>query len=136
MNYIEWIEANVPGDGYGKCAEVTRAMVRAFPELERVCGFYHCPAWGRREHWWCEAPGGLVVDPTAAQFPSRGHGRYQKLDPKTERHLVPTGVCMDCGGPVYRGNTFCDETCEERTMAYMGMELDPETGNWRNAPKG
>lgn len=137
MTYEEWIAENVDR-GYGKCREVVGRMVRAFPDLRRACGFYHCPAWGRREHWWCVDREGKVVDPTRAQFPSAepglGVNRYEELDltNPADRARIPTGVCMDCGGPVYGGDTFCDATCEEQTMAYLGMERNPETGNWRN----
>ena len=137
MTYPEWIAANVPQDtgGYGKCREHAAAMARAFPGLRKAAGFYHCPSWGRREHWWCvEEDTGRVVDPTAGQFPSRGAGEYEELDldDPADRARVPTGVCMDCGEPVYRMETFCSNLCEERTMAYLGMERT-ERGTWRNA---
>lgn len=134
MTYAEWIEANVPDDGYGACDRITRAMVKAFPELRRACGFYYDPFWGRRQHWWCVDPEGKVVDPTAAQFPSKGRCEYDEIDPNDpkDRAKVPTGVCMDCGEDVYNGDTFCSSACEAATMADMGLVLDQERGCWRN----
>lgn len=124
MTYEEWIEfyAAQQPDRFvrGKCAEATRLMVEAFPELQRVAGFVYVP-WGRDEHWWCRAPDGSIVDPTRSQFPQIYH--YEELnlsDPET-RKLVPTGRCMDCGDDVYEGKTFCDERCEAATRAYLGV---------------
>lgn len=117
--YAEWIAREVPDHAaaYGNCAEVTARMVEAFPDLRRVSGFYHCWAWGRRQHFWCVTNVGEVVDPTARQFPSAGAGDYQEVTNPSE---VPTGVCMDCGADVYEGATFCDDECERRTRAYLG----------------
>jgi hypothetical protein len=117
--YQSWISEHYPdASGYGKCHEATEELVAAFPELRRVRGFYLCGVWGQREHWWCVAPDGSIVDPTAGQFPSKGFGVYSELDPDEPE---PTGKCLDCGEYVYDGNTFCDTTCEARTRAYMGI---------------
>lgn len=98
---------------YCRCDSATAAMVDAFPELRRVRGYYATFT----EHWWCEDAEGNIVDPTAAQF--SGQGSYQELtDEEVEQH-VPSGVCMDCGDPVYRGATFCSESCERATRAYL-----------------
>jgi hypothetical protein len=74
--YAVWIAANVEGDGYGKCRETCARMVQEFPELTRVHGTYVDLIWGFRSHFWCVAETGLIVDPTAAQFPSKGAGGY------------------------------------------------------------
>lgn len=111
--YQEWIEANVQ-EGYGKCVELTLAMQEAFPELKRVRGHYHCWVWGAREHWWLTTPDGVVVDPTADQFPSQGLGEYVEWDGEE-----PTGICWDCGEYCYEGREFCSERCQERYMAYL-----------------
>lgn len=116
-----WIDAYVAAqNGFlrGKCREATAAMVAAFPELRQAGGFVYC-TWGRDQHFWCVAPDGAVVDPTAAQF--QAAFQYEELDlndPAT-RARVPTGVCMDCGGDVYNGDTFCGPECELATAAYV-----------------
>lgn len=124
--YAAWIEQYVAAQPErfvrGKCANATSAMVAAHPELRRACGFVYVQ-WGRDEHWWCVAPDGAVVDPTAEQFGAYGVLQYEELDlsdPAT-RARVPTGRCMDCGEPVYQWATFCDEACERATRAYLGI---------------
>ena len=52
MKYRDWITQHVQGDGYGQCAEVTQAMVIAFPELRQVRGHVFDALWGERAHWW------------------------------------------------------------------------------------
>ncbi len=113
--YSSWITLNVP-DPYGTCAKHTSAMCEAFPELKRVRGFYYCASWGERQHWWCVTPDGTIVDPTAAQFPSKGRGVYVEWDESAKQ---PTGMCMDCGSYCYDCDTFCSPECERSTMAYM-----------------
>lgn len=101
--YQLWIDQNVK-DGTGGCKEVTEAMVKEFPELHRVRGHYHCWIWGKREHWWLTTSDGVVIDPTAAQFPSRGEGRYVEFDGPE-----PTGKCPNCGEYCYDGEQVHDE---------------------------
>lgn len=113
--YSVWIAANVEGDGYGKCAEVTQAMAAAFPELKRVRGHYYCLIWGERSHWWLVAPDGSIVDPTAAQFPTKGNGEYVEW---TEGDEEPTGKCANCGGYVY-GGTVCSSACYSAMVDYL-----------------
>jgi hypothetical protein len=113
--YKNWIIENVPGDGYGMCAEATEAMAEAFPELQRVRGHYYCMVWGEREHWWLKTADGSIVDPTAAQFPTKGTGKYV---PWTEGEREPTGMCPECGGYCYDGDTFCSENCGISYVAY------------------
>lgn len=129
MTYAEWIEQYVSfQEGRyvrGKCASATKAMVVAFPELRRVAGFAHVDHQWTDQHWWCVAPDGTVVDPTAEQFGQVGQHLvdYEELDlndPKT-RGMIPTGRCMDCGDPVYNGATFCNSECERSTDAYLQL---------------
>lgn len=112
--YREWM-ANVDGDGYGKCAETTIAMQEAFPELARVRGFYHCPLWGQRAHWWLVTPDGAIVDPTAMQFPSGGLGLYVRWP---EGQPEPTGKCPNCSDYCYNDRTCCSEPCSREYAAY------------------
>ena len=82
-----WLAANDP---YGACRAACDAMLLAFPELRLVRGHYLCPLWGDREHWWLVDPGGAIVDPTAAQFPTRGHAPVRGVgrEPaRADRHL-------------------------------------------------
>lgn len=92
----------------GQCAVHTELMAEEFPELTRVRGHYHCPIWGVREHWWLTL-NGHVIDPTAAQFPSKGHGDYV---PWVEGAAEPTGMCLNCGDYCY-GTSCCEECTSE-----------------------
>lgn len=121
--YFVWIITNVPGTGYGQCKDYSQAMLRAFPELRLVRGFFHC-VWGARQHFWLVAPDGSVVDPTRRQFP--GMGEYEELQDHELADRCPTGVCMDCGGQVFRFNRFCSPQCEAVTEKYLnGAEPAP-----------
>lgn len=112
MTYADFI--NNVTEHYGRCREVTDRMVQQFPELRQVRGYYHCPIWGEREHWWCVDPNGKVVDPTFAQFPSKGIGEY------VEYHgPEATGMCPECGGYCFDGNYFCSEPCKTSYMEYI-----------------
>ena len=104
---------------YGKCKEITEQMAKKHPELTRVRGHYHCPIWGKRAHWWLKDEQGNIVDPTAAQFPSRGGGKYEEWD---ESKIEPTGKCLDCGGDAFNGDTFCSSRCEAATARFMAIE--------------
>ena len=104
MTYQEWIDKNYPDGGYGKCAHAATTMTQLFPELILVRGHYHCPIWGRRQHWWCMTEDGLIVDPTAGQFPSKGIGEYE---PWNEEEPEPTGECLYCGEYVYNDHYLC-----------------------------
>lgn len=114
--YQNWIW-DTYGDttGYGKCDVRTEEMVAAFPELRRARGFYHCPSWGPRTHWWCLTADGTVVDPSCRQFPSGGAGRYQEL----EEDELPTGVCPDCGGFCFKEEPFCSDSCKTSYLNYL-----------------
>lgn len=116
QQYADWIAANVPGDGYGMCAEVTERMAAVFPELRRVRGHYQCTAWGERQHWWLVGQDGVIVDPTAGQFPSRGVGNYVEWN---ECDVEPTGICANCGGYVYDYATCCSDACGRAYVAYV-----------------
>ena len=114
--YAPWIKSNVPDNCIGQCAEQTLRMAAAFPELKRIRGHYICPCWGKREHWWLITPENQVVDPTAKQFPSKGRGDYVPWDESKEE---PTGMCPQCGGYSYNGDTTCSETCFKKYKAYL-----------------
>jgi len=111
--YADWIAENVE-EAYGTCKEVTRQMAEDFPELARVRGHYYDWAWGERAHWWLTLDG-KIIDPTAAQFPSKGKGEYV---PWEEGAPEPTGMCPNCGDPCYDGQTCCSESCANAYVAY------------------
>jgi hypothetical protein len=90
-------------------------MREVFPELELRRGHYHCPIWGKRQHWWLVTPDNQTVDPTAAQFPSGGLGEYVELD---ESQTEPTGRCMNCGDLCFDGDTTCSAACLAELSAY------------------
>lgn len=101
----------------GKCKEMVNAAVLADPTLRAVRGYYHCPLWGKQEHWWAEKPDGTIVDPTAKQFPSGGLGEYEEFD----------GVlhCSECGKQIkeefatfYGNYCFCSTKCN---MRFVGL---------------
>lgn len=126
--YAQWIAKHFPtrGDAVAACASATAMMVKAFPELRRVRGYY-----SGREHWWCETADGDVVDPTAAQYDS--DGEYAALD---ESKPHPTGYCANrCGGYAWNHASYCSDECEE--MHYAEMEADAaqiNLGSTRSAP--
>ena len=61
----------------GKCKQFSEELCAQDSSLSLVKGWYHCPIWGRQEHWWCKKPDGTIIDPTVNQFPSKGLGEYQ-----------------------------------------------------------
>lgn len=94
----------------GRCHELSLAHIEAHPDHRLVRGWYHCPIWGREEHWWTVGPDGTIHDPTAAQFPSGGLGEYEEY-----RGLL---ACEQCGREVaedealhYGRFHFCSDTC-------------------------
>jgi len=119
VKYQGWIKENVT-EAYGKCVEVTKQMLEAFPELTRVKGHYHCPFDGKRPHWWLKTDQGVVVDPTASQFLSGGiMGEYEEWK---EGRPEPTGKCMDCGGYCYNNSNFCTQKCLDAYSEYAGWK--------------
>lgn len=114
MAYSEWIAAYVArhnGFVRGLCQDAVTEMRLAFPELRKASGFAHT-AWGEDQHVWCVTPDGLIVDPTAAQYPFVD---YEELDLNNADDVarIPTGRCMECGGPYYKGRSYtCSDACE------------------------
>ena len=127
MTYEEWIEENYPSpfSALSRCSEATELMCAAFPELRRVNGHVYTGGGGRRAHWWCVAPGGKIVDPTAQQFRD-GIAVYDEADEDT---LVAVGRCLNCGkrqlvplrdAPRAASKNFCDDACaREAGIAIM-----------------
>jgi hypothetical protein len=117
--YRAWVAETVT-ETYGKCKEVTEAMVAAFPELTRVRGHYMCADWGKRAHWWLVDENGEIVDPTADQFPCKGTSEYVPWEEGAEE---PTGKCMNCGGYTYGSSRACSPACAKKLEAYYGCSF-------------
>lgn len=118
--YKDWIESNISDNGLGQCSEATKAMSEAFPELKRVRGHYICSIWGEREHWWLTTTSeGIIIDPTAQQFPSKGIEGLCEYVPWDESKKEPTGKCPNCGGYSYDGQTTCSESCFNEYKSYI-----------------
>lgn len=99
----------------GKCRAMSEAAVAADPTLRLVRGWYHCPLWGKRGHWWAVRPDGAIVDPTVTQFPTAGAGA------EYEEHLglVDCDECGKQGVPEAEAITmsnyaFCSSRCAGR----------------------
>jgi hypothetical protein len=123
VTYAEWIAANI-SDPLGKCAEYTLEMQRVFPELTRVRGHYYDIRWGERTHWWLVDLNGDIVDPTAAQFPSRGKGAYVPWEEGAEE---PCGRCLNCGEECFRSSggssDFCSASCADALAAELNSSI-------------
>jgi len=122
-----WVKANVPSEPENvryRCQEFSEVLAKEFPSLRLAAGFYD-----GRHHWWCVAPDGTIVDPTAHQFPSLGFAEYEEVA-KEDR---PLQRCMGCGGDVYRklhdgtvnrfAPNFCNEACAWNTEDYLNSTL-------------
>lgn len=102
----------------GKCKILAEAACANDPELRLVRGFYHCPIWGKEQHWWCEYPDGRVVDPSVRQYPTKGVGAtYEEFDGWCE--------CDECGKRIREEEArfdsryvFCSSKCN---MRFVGL---------------
>lgn len=115
--YMHWIRDNVPRtseslyDVRGHCKKFSEMMQAQFPELQVMKGFYTDRLWGEQQHWWCEVDG-MIVDPTAHQFPTKGNGEYRAL----QDHELPIGKCINCGNLCYQGAP-CEVICSQKCQA-------------------
>ncbi len=116
--YEQWIDEHYPTKElcYLQCATATLQMVKAFPELLRVRGFY-CG----RPHWWLLDTDGGIVDPTAKQFNYGGLYSYEEWD---ETLPEPKGKCKHCGELSYDDPNFCSEACWKATKAILEGKAD------------
>lgn len=107
----------------GKCREYSEQLCTEDDELRLVRGYYHCPMWGKQDHWWCEYPDGRVVDPTVKQFPTWKMASenpelfYEEFDGMCE--------CAECGTKIKEEDariegryTFCSTVCN---MRFVGL---------------
>jgi hypothetical protein len=74
--YKDWIDENV-SNPYGQCYEYSSKMMDTYPELRIVQGYYDCPIWGKRDHFFLLDKNNLVIDPTRTQFPTQGTWNYE-----------------------------------------------------------
>ena len=95
-------------------------MVECFPELERVRGLAiveekdnFLPT--KAPHWWCKTSQGVIVDPTAHQYPTRILD-YSEVD---ESLGSPSGRCPNCGNLCYNGDYLCTPKCNKEYMDYL-----------------
>ena len=105
----------------GKCREAAKFLAKENPALRVVRGHYFCPIWNKEEqHWWCETIDGVVVDPTAKQFPSKGCGIYTEFNGTCE--------CSNCGkkfnekdsGVDFSGRyAFCSYKCHGQFVGVL-----------------
>lgn len=113
--YYEWIDERLRrGSPRTQCAEWTREMVQAFPELKRVRGHVELLN-GRPAHWWCVAPSGEIIDPTISQF----NGIIVAYHPHVEGDPEPVGKCLNCGAYVFAPRrSACSPDCDAELQAY------------------
>lgn len=112
MSFSEYLQYR------GKCKEYSEALVAEDSSLTLVRGYYHCPMWGKQEHWWCKKPDGTIVDPTVDQFPTSGiAAEYEEFDGMCE--------CAECGKRIPEEEArfdsryaFCSTACN---MRFVGL---------------
>jgi hypothetical protein len=101
----------------GKCRKMAESLVHKNSALTLVRGYYHCPEWGKQQHWWTKTPTGGIIDPTKNQFPSKGSGRYEEFDGILQ--------CDQCSVQLSEKTAyidgkyaFCNESC---FMRFVGV---------------
>ncbi len=101
----------------GKCKELSEALVASNPTLTLVRGHYWDYMWGEQPHWWTKDPNGYIIDPSAAQFPSKGAGDYVEIDGNVE--------CAECGKKLKEEDAifesryaFCSSKC---LLRFVGL---------------
>ena len=97
----------------GRCKEACEALLKVFPDLILVRGWYECPLSGDQQHWWLETPSGSIIDPTIRQFNSIS-GTYRKF--------TGTMSCSECCSEylVNEGNqNHIRGVCSSNCYCYM-----------------
>ena len=114
-------------DGYrllaGKCAKIAAAIAKACPEFRVAKGYYHCPHWGKRGHFWLVAQDGTIYDPTIWQFPTET-GAYEEIHENSEVECDQCGKRIPLAGATIGGNgnyVFCNGRCYGK---YVGVAVD------------
>lgn len=128
--YQEWIETHHkdPRKVLSKCAEVTKEMLMAFPELIRTNGFILLFGEEKeRMHWWLKTVSGEVIDPTAHQYDvfQTKIINYREIDDQDPARLYKQSKCMNCGEYYYitPGLKYMHNAkCEKEFSDYMNGE--------------
>lgn len=133
--YRAWIDDYVEKHGghvRGLCQGAASAMAKEFPELKVVRGYV-----GFSAHWWCTAPDGSIVDPTASQFGKPEPEAYRPFDEELA-HTLPNGKCMNCGEYLYYGASACSLHCVKAILqdidGLAGEELETAAKNFKVNP--
>jgi hypothetical protein len=95
------------------------ALIEEHPEFTAVRGYYHCPLWGKQQHWWCVDKKGNIIDPTVRQFPTKGAGaEYEPFNGMVE--------CSECGTEKpevemeFNGQyAFCSYKCQGKFLGIL-----------------
>ncbi len=96
----------------GKCKEMSEEACRQDSTLRLVRGYYICPVWGERAHWWAVTPQGKIYDPTASQFPSGGMGEYIEFNGVIQCYICSKSITEE--EAIIEGNgryTLCSYSC-------------------------
>jgi len=126
----EWIDSRYPdyGSAVGKCAEASHAMAQAFPRLRVTNGEVWLAGCGEpRLHWWCVAPDGEVIDPTAKQFSHTP--AYIEIDQDHPARNYERARCPNCGEAFYmteeawRYSPLCSQSCATDYATYCNGAL-------------
>lgn len=95
----------------GKCKELAEAASTTDSTLRLVRGYYHCPLWGKQQHWWCVKPDGGIVDPSVRQFPTAGLGaEYEEFDGNIECEYCHKQVAEN-DAYMYAYHAYCSYEC-------------------------
>lgn len=104
----------------GKCKELSETLVKYDHTLRLVRGYYYCPIWNVTEqHWWCETELGTIIDPSAAQYPSNGMGKYEEFDGIIECSECHTKFAETDSEAKFEGRYgFCSTSC---LLRFVGL---------------
>ena len=124
--YEDWIRENTLGlvSILGKCAELSHAMKKTFPELRLTNGEIKILAdKNKRLHWWLVDKDGAIVDPTSDQF-NGGIEEYFEATPESDCRNYTRARCPNCGDAFYitpdqKHSPLCSEKCETEYAAYL-----------------
>ena len=94
----------------GKCKELSEQACNDDSSLRLVRGFYHCPIWGKQQHWWAARADGTIADLTARQFPSKGTGDYEEYDGRIDCEYCGKVVAEDQAYMVEH-HAYCSDVC-------------------------
>lgn len=102
----------------GRCKELAEAEIAKNPELRLVRGWYDCPMWGQRQHWWCEDKHGNIVDPSVRQFPTAGAAAlYEEFDGYADCEYCQKRTHEDKAYMVDH-HFYCSATCYGRDVGF------------------